>query len=79
MMWRYHRYDSFSAEAMKTGVLVGCLRKVALMASDEENFRYSLTSKLKEFQALGYPVRFLRRVCARMQTRYTNQRWRGAI
>ena len=79
MMWRYHRYDSFSAEAMKTGVLVGCLRKVALMASDEENFRYSLTSKLKEFQALGYPVRFLRRVCARMQTRYTDQRWRDAI
>jgi hypothetical protein len=55
------------------------LRKVALMASDEENFRYSLTSKLKEFQALGYPVRFLRRVCARMQTRYTDQSWRDAI
>ena len=40
---------------MKEGIVVGCLLKVVAMASDDEGFTLSVTSKLREFMALGYP------------------------
>ena len=41
---------------MKAGIVVGCLLKVSAMASDDEGFALSVTSKLREFTALGYPA-----------------------
>ena len=55
-MWRYHRWDSFTCAKMKEGIVVGCLLKVVAMASDDEGFTLSVTSKLREFTALGYPA-----------------------
>ena len=59
--WRYHRFDSFCSDTLKDGVLTGCLRKIALQASNECNFRFSLECKLKEFRALRYPESWLGR------------------
>ena len=42
---------------MKEGIVVGCLLKVVAMASDDEGFTLSVTSKLREFTALGYTLR----------------------
>ena len=58
-MWRYHRWDSFTCAKMKEGIVVGCLLKVVAMASDDEGFTLSVTSKLREFMALGYPSHVL--------------------
>ena len=65
-VWRYQRWDSFGSESAKIGVLIGCLRKVEWMASDERRFHEGLAYKMQEFQALGYPRRVLQAACERM-------------
>ena len=65
-VWRYQRWDSYGSESMKIGVLIGCLRKVEWMASNESQFHEGLGFKLREFEALGYPQRVLRSACERM-------------
>ena len=65
-VWRYQRWDSFGSESAKVGVLIGCLRKVEWMASDELRFHQGLRYKVREFEALGYPRRVLQSACARM-------------
>ena len=74
-IWRYHRWDSFSPEAMKLGVIVGCLHKVGLMASDAAGFWLSLNCKLREFYVLGYPSGTLRKALERMYARTGYRRW----
>ena len=74
-VWRYHRWDSFTSERMKLGVLMGCLYKVGQMASDPTSFWFSLECKLREFGALGYPTTALRRATERMFARYGDVRW----
>jgi hypothetical protein len=74
-VWRYHRWDSFGSESMKCGVLVGCLDKVERMASDSASFWMSLRSKLREFEALGYPAEVLRGTARRMYARGGSERW----
>ena len=78
-VWRYQRYDSFSAEGQKMGVVIGCLKKVTHMASDRESWRYSLCQKLREFTALGYPASILRKACARMYTITGDRQWLRAL
>ncbi|EOD04816.1 hypothetical protein EMIHUDRAFT_453756, partial [Emiliania huxleyi CCMP1516] len=71
-VWRYHRWDSFTCAKMKEGIVVGCLLKVSAMASDDEGF-LSVTSKLREFMALGYPAHVLNGVYCKTLTQ-TNQK-----
>ena len=78
-VWRYQRYDSFSAEGQKMGVVIGCLKKVTHMASDRENWWYSLCHKLREFTVLGYPSNVLRKACARMYTVTGETQWLRAV
>ena len=40
------RWDGFTCAKMKEGIVVGCLLKVVAMASDDEGFTLSVTSKL---------------------------------
>jgi hypothetical protein len=57
--------------------LVAQAKAGLLMASDEENFRFSLECKLMEFQELGYPRAMRRAACKplRMYARSQNRRW----
>ena len=64
-VWRYHRWDSFTCAKMKAGIVVGCLLNVSAMASVDEGFALSVTSKLWEFTALGYPAHVLNGVIGR--------------
>ena len=50
----------------EAGIVVGCLLKVSAMASDDEGFALSVTSKLREFTALGYPAHVLNGVIGRV-------------
>ena len=59
---------------MKAGIVVGCLLKVSAMASDDEGFALSVTSKLREFTALGYPAHVLNGVIARAYARTKDER-----
>ena len=60
---------------MKLGVIVGCLHKVGLMASDAAGFWLSLNCKLREFYVLGYPSGTLRKALERMYARTGYRRW----
>ena len=73
-VWRYHRWDSFTCAKMKEGIVVGCLLKVSAMASDDEGFALSVTSKLREFTALGYPAHVLNGVIGRAYARTKDER-----
>ena len=73
-VWRYHRWDSFTCAKMKEGIVVGCLLKVSAMASDDEGFALSVTSKLREFMALGYPAHVLNGVIGRAFARTKDER-----
>ena len=73
-VWRYHRWDSFTCAKMKAGIVVGCLLKVSAMASDDEGFALSVTSKLREFTALGYPAHVLNGVIGRAFARTKDER-----
>ena len=73
-VWRYHRWDSFTCAKMKEGIVVGCLLKVVAMASDDEGFTLSVTSKLREFTALGYPSHVLNGAIGRTFARTKDER-----
>ena len=73
-VWRYHRWDSFTCAKMKAGIVVGCLLKVVAMASDDEGFALSVTSKLREFTALGYPSHVLNGAIGRTFARTKDER-----
>ena len=77
-VWRYHRWDSFTCAKMKAGIVVGCLLKVSAMASDDEGFALSVTSKLREFTALGYPAHVLNGVIGRAFARSDKVRTNGS-
>ncbi len=74
-VWRYHRYDSYIPQLQKSGVLMGVLKKVEWMASDEEQLRGAATDKLMEFAGLGYPLKVLRRACYKMYGASANPEW----
>ena len=88
-VWRYHRWDSFTCAKMKEGIVVGCLLKVVAMASDDEGFTLSVTSKLREFTALGYPSHVLNGAIGRafartrderlLRARLCSQRWEANL
>ena len=59
---------------MKEGIVVGCLLKVVAMASDDEGFTLSVTSKLREFTALGYPSHVLNGAIGRAFARTRDER-----
>ena len=59
---------------MKAGIVVGCLLKVVAMASDDEGFTLSVTSKLREFTALGYPSHVLNGAIGRTFARTKDER-----
>ena len=59
---------------MKEGIVVGCLLKVVAMASDDEGFTLSMTSKLREFMALGYPSHVLNGAIGRAFARTRDER-----
>ena len=75
-VWRYHRYDSYIPQLQKSGVLVGVLKKVEMMASDGEQLKRAALDKLEEFENLGYPLRVLRMSCYRMYAVSNNPEWR---
>ena len=54
---------------------MGCLHKVDMMASDNVSFWYSLQSKIREFECLGYPRTQLRAATERMYARNGDGRW----
>ena len=74
---------------MKEGIVVGCLLKVVAMASDDEGFTLSVTSKLREFTALGYPSHVLNGAIGRafartrderlLRARLCSQRWEANL
>ena len=74
-IWRYHRYDSYVPHLQKLGVLMGVMKKVAMMASDTEQFVESVHDKLREFAQLGYPVKLLRLACFRMYGNTAESTW----
>ena len=74
-IWRYHRYDSYVPHLQKLGVLMGVMRKVAMMASDTEQFVESVHDKLREFAQLGYPMKLLRLACFRMYGNTAESTW----
>ena len=54
-VWRYQHYNSYGSYIQKKGTLMGCLRKVNSMASNEEQLMISGRRKLAEFKRIGFP------------------------
>ena len=75
--WKYAHYGSHSSKAQKRAVLVACLKKINLMASDKGILTYSALMKLEEFRKLRYPVHLLRKVCAQVATTTGEGAWIG--
>ena len=75
MVWRYKPASSYEPYAQKKGVLMGVLRKVAKMASDDAQFYESMGYKMREFAELGYSSGFLRSVCRQLDLKTKDRRF----
>ena len=65
-VWRYQAWDSYSPNEQKWRTLVGTLKKVDYMASNEKEVFVSAMHKLREFANLGYPVSVRKGACYRV-------------
>ena len=60
---------------MKRTVLTGCLQKVHRMASDDANLIISAFAKIREFQALLYPIPMIKAACTYMAATHGRRVW----
>ena len=74
-VWRYHRYDSYCHVQQKRATMVAILRKLHVMASDNEQLWYSGVQKLYEFEQLGYPRSLRTYACATLAKSTGNTTW----
>ena len=62
-VWRYQHFHSHTPYAQKRALLTARLRKVQQMASDPDMLYQSGLAKVREFQAIRYPIPMLRAAC----------------
>ena len=75
LVWKYHAYDSYVPHLQKVGVLIGVLKKIHEMASDDRQLRISINDKINEFEKLRYPRKVLRLACFRMYGTTAHTTW----
>ena len=75
LVWKYHAYDSYVPHLQKVGVLIGVLKKIHEMASDDRQLRISINDKINEFEKLQYPRKVLRLACFRMYGTTAHTTW----
>ena len=71
-VWRYMDFNSAGSDQIKHGVLMGVLKKIQKMSSDDNAIYDSAVKKLFEFYSLNYPYKMLWGACTTMgvNTRY---------
>ena len=74
-VWRYHHYQSRLDYTCKRATMLGALKKVEKMASDNDELEFSALAKCKEFLNLGYPRGILRHMCGYLHYFSKNRRW----
>ena len=72
---RYAHFNSHTSFAQKKSIMMACLKKVALMASDNRALRKSATDKLYEFYKLSYPKKMLWAAATTMGVQSRNPTW----
>ena len=75
IIWKYQRYDSYAPYGQKWAVMMSTLAKVHEYATDGMQLLYSASTKLREFEGLGYPNKVLRRACIQMMLKTNNPTW----
>ena len=76
VVWRYKHYECEGARMQKRATMMGTMRRVHNMASDDDQLVESAAAKLYEFQQLGYPRALRHYVCSIMARDYSNITWR---
>ena len=75
-IWRYKHYLCDGSVRHKKANLMGTMRKVHKMASDDKQLIISAVDKLYEFQELGYPRSLRRFACSIMARDNQDLTWR---
>ena len=74
-VWRYQNYNSYGKYSQKRGNLMGCLKKINKMASDEGQLISSAWRKLEEFRRLGFPLGVRNFLCGALARASDNRGW----